>query len=64
MELRSIIVTKEVLGVDNFLAKKTVMYMMCGLMGCIFMGISDWLMIFSDASYEGPLAWLTVGVSH
>ena len=48
---------------DNFLAKKTVILMICGLVGCVCMGASDWLMIFGDATYEGELAWLTVGVS-
>ena len=34
-----------------------------GLLGCILMGGSDWLMIYGDTSYTGALAWLTAGAA-
>ena len=38
-------------------------YLLCGLLGCLLMGGSDWLMIYGDTAYEGSLAWLTLGVA-
>ena len=37
--------------------------LLCGLLGCLFMGGSDWLMIYGDTSFTGSLAWLTQGVA-
>ena len=34
-----------------------------GILGCLLMGGSDWLMIYGDTAFEGQLAWLTVGVA-
>lgn len=33
-----------------------------GILGCVLMASSDWIMIYGDPSYEGALTWLTVGV--
>ena len=43
--------------------RKIILAMAGGLIGCIFMGGSDWLMIYGNTAYEGELAWLTLGVA-
>ena len=42
--------------------KKLSLLLVCGLLGCMLMGSSDWIMIYGDPACEGALAWLTVGV--
>ena len=37
--------------------------LLCGMLGCLLLGASDWLMIYGDTAYEGSLAWLTAGVA-
>ena len=37
--------------------------LLVGILGCILMGGSDWLMIYGDPTYKGELAWLTLGVA-
>ena len=37
--------------------------LLLGMLGCLLMGGSDWLMIYGDTAYEGNLAWLTVGAA-
>ena len=43
--------------------KKMVLLLLAGILGCLCMGASDWLMIYGDTAFEGSLAWLTVGVA-
>ena len=43
--------------------KKVVWTLLCGMVGCILMGSSDWLMIYGDPSFRGSLAWLTEGAA-
>ena len=38
--------------------------LLCGLLGCLLMGGSDWLMIYGDTAFTGELAWLTTGVAN
>ena len=40
-----------------------VLYLLCGLAGCLLMGGSDWLMIYGSTACQGQLAWLTEGVA-
>ena len=37
--------------------------MLSGLLGSICMAASDWLMIWGDTTFEGKLAWLTLGTA-
>ena len=43
--------------------KKVVCLLLCGMVGSILMGCSDWLMIYGDPSFRGSLAWLTEGAA-
>ena len=43
--------------------KQTISALILGMLGCILMGGSDWLMIYGDTAFEGNLAWLTRGVA-
>lgn len=43
--------------------KKLVLLLLCGIAGCIFMGGSDYLMIYGNTAFEGELAWLTLGAA-
>ena len=43
--------------------KKLIWVLLSGILGCILMGGSDWLMIYGDTAYKGSLSWLTVGVA-
>lgn len=38
--------------------------LLCGLLGCILMACSDWLMIYADPAFRGSLTWLTEGAAH
>lgn len=44
--------------------KKTVISLICGMIGCIFMCCGDWLMMYGDTAYEGRLIWLTEGTKN
>ena len=48
----------------NVFDKKMNVLLLCGILGCILMGGSDWLMIYGDTAFQGNLAWLTVGAAH
>lgn len=37
--------------------------LVCGMLGCIFMGSGDWLMMYGDTTYHGTVYWLTEGVA-
>ena len=37
--------------------------LLIGMLGCLLMGGSDWLMIYGDTAFEGSLAWLTAGAA-
>ena len=41
---------------------KMIILLILGMIGCIFMAGSDWIMIYGDPAYNGKLAWLTQGV--
>ena len=43
--------------------KKMMLLLLAGILGCLCMGGSDWLMIYGDTAFEGSLAWLTLGVA-
>ena len=43
--------------------QKSMITLIIGIAGCIFMAASDWLMIYGDTSFEGNLAWLTIGTA-
>ena len=45
------------------LKKQTILALVLGMLGCILMGGSDWLMIYGDTAYQGNVAWLTEGVA-
>ena len=47
----------------NVEKQKTIITLLTGIAGCIFMAASDWLMIYGDTSFEGNLAWLTIGTA-
>ncbi|MCM1328262.1 MAG: hypothetical protein NC253_02380 [Ruminococcus sp.] len=38
--------------------------LICGMIGCVFMGSGDWLMMYGDTAYGGNLTWLTEGVKN
>jgi len=42
--------------------KKMIICLICGLLGCLCMGIGDWLMIYSDPTYKGEVYWITEGI--
>lgn len=39
------------------------LYLLCGMVGCLLMASSDWLMIYGNTAAQGALAWLTEGVA-
>ena len=41
---------------------KMIILLITGIIGCVFMAGSDWIMIYGDTAYHGKLAWLTQGV--
>ena len=43
--------------------KKMIWLLIFGVLGCLCMGASDWLMIYGDTAFEGELAWLTLGTA-
>ena len=43
--------------------RKLSMAMLCGILGCLCYGGSDWLMVYGDPSHTGSLYWLTKGVA-
>ena len=42
---------------------KIILCMFIGIIGCVLMAGSDWLMIYGDAVFEGALPWLTSGAA-
>ena len=44
--------------------KKTMLLLLCGLLGCLCFGGGDWLMVYNtDLTASGSLYWLTDGVA-
>lgn len=43
--------------------QKIIFSLLCGILGCVCMGVGDWLMIYGDTAYAGSLSWLTVGAA-
>ena len=43
--------------------KKLSIMFAVGILGCILMAVSDWLMIWGNTAFEGNLAWLTLGAA-
>lgn len=44
--------------------KKTVLLLLCGLLGCLCFGGGDWLMVYNtDPTASGSLYWLTDGIA-
>lgn len=39
--------------------KKSIIMLLCGILGCICFGCGDWLMIYGDVTHNGSLYWLT-----
>ena len=45
-------------------SKKMIAALICGMLGCLFFGGGDWLMMYGDASYDTLyLNWLTEGTA-
>lgn len=44
--------------------RRAVLSLGTGLAGAVLIVLSDWLMIFGDAAYDGELFWLTEGVKN
>lgn len=40
-----------------------VLALLCGMLGCVFMGSGDWLMMYGSTTYHGDIYWLTEGVA-
>ncbi|MCM1186158.1 MAG: hypothetical protein NC251_08255 [Lachnoclostridium sp.] len=43
--------------------KKMMAALFCGMLGCVFMGSGDWLMMYGDVTSHGNVYWLTEGVA-
>ena len=43
--------------------EKNTRALICGILGCLFYGGGDWLMMYGDPSYTGKLIWLTAGTA-
>lgn len=43
--------------------KKSILMLICGILGCICFGCGDWLMIYGDVTHTGSLYWLTNGTA-
>lgn len=43
--------------------RKMSLALTCGLLGCLCMGVGDWLMLYGDPAYDGVLRWLTRGAA-
>ena len=43
--------------------KKSIIMLICGILGCICFGYGDWLMIYGDVTHMGSLYWLTSGTT-
>lgn len=43
--------------------KKSILMLICGILGCICFGCGDWLMIYGDVTHNGSLYWLTNGTA-
>lgn len=44
-------------------SQKLTFALFCGLLGCLCMGVGDWLMIYGDTAHAGAISWLTLGVA-
>mgnify|MGYP005835558117 FL=1 len=43
--------------------KKSILTLICGILGCICFGCGDWLMIYGNVTHTGSLYWLTNGTA-
>ena len=43
--------------------KKMRIALLCGMLGCVFMGTGDWLMLYGDPTATGTAFWLTEGAA-
>lgn len=43
--------------------KKSIIMLICGILGCVCFGCGDWLMIYGDVAHSGNLYWLTDGAA-
>ena len=48
---------------DPITVKKHTLLLVLGMLGCLLLAASDWLMIYGDPSWQGSLPWLTAGVA-
>lgn len=40
--------------------RKINFYLLCGILGCVCMGIGGWLMLYGDTAYRGSLSWMVI----
>lgn len=43
--------------------KKSILMLICCILGCICFGCGEWLMIYGDVTHNGSLYWLTNGTA-
>lgn len=48
---------------ESVSVRKIIWAMAAGIIGCVLMGVGDWLMIYGNTVFEGRLPWLTLGVA-
>lgn len=48
----------------NVRKKTLIISFICGMLGCLCIGSSDWLMIYGDTTHSGSLIWLTDGAAN
>lgn len=48
---------------NSMTKKKSILMLICGILGCICFGCGDWLMIYGDVTHNGSLYWLTNGTA-
>ena len=42
---------------------KSILALLCGILGCLCYGGGDWLMMYGDPTCAGKLFWLTTGTA-
>lgn len=48
---------------NSITKKKSIIMLLCGILGCICFGCGDRLMIYGDVTHMGSLYWLTSGTA-
>ncbi len=51
------------MNTKNCFTKSMIIALICGILGCICFGWTDWTMIYGDTSHSGKICWLTEGAS-